>query len=55
MRTDTVIPRYSFTKKFTVTYPDCNEWKIFRVSVWDLSGVQMDPKLALALGEVYSG
>ena len=22
MRTDTVIPRYSFAKKFTVTYPD---------------------------------
>ena len=29
--------------------------KIFRVSVRDLSGKQTDPKLALALGEVYSG
>ena len=27
MRTDTVIPRYSFAKKFTVTYPDRSEWK----------------------------
>jgi hypothetical protein len=26
-RTDTVIPRYSFTKTFTVTYPDRSEWK----------------------------
>ena len=47
MRTDTVILRYSFAKKFTVTYPDRSEWKneIFRVSVTDLSGIQMDPKL----------
>jgi hypothetical protein len=29
--------------------------KIFRVSVKDLSGIQTNPKLALALGEVYSG
>jgi len=28
---------------------------IFRVLVKDLSGIQMDPKIALALGEVYSG
>ena len=28
---------------------------ILRVLVKDLSGIQMDPKLALALGEVYSG
>jgi hypothetical protein len=27
MRTDTVIPRYSFAKTFTVTYPDRREWK----------------------------
>jgi len=27
MQTDTVIPRYSFAKKFTVTYPDRSEWK----------------------------
>jgi RNase H. len=27
MRTDTVIWRYSFAKKFTVTYPDRSEWK----------------------------
>jgi hypothetical protein len=27
MRTDTVIPKYSFAKKFTVTYPDRSEWK----------------------------
>jgi hypothetical protein len=27
MRTDTVIPRYSFAKKFTVTYPNRSEWK----------------------------
>ena len=27
MRTDTVIPRYSFAKTFTVTYPDRSEWK----------------------------
>ena len=27
MRTDTVIPRYSFAKKFTVTYPVRSEWK----------------------------
>jgi Ribonuclease HI len=27
MRTDTVIPRYSFAKKFTVIYPDRSEWK----------------------------
>ena len=27
MRTDTVILRYSFTKTFTVTYPDHSEWK----------------------------
>ena len=27
MRTDTVILRYSFAKKFTVTYPDRSEWK----------------------------
>jgi hypothetical protein len=25
MRIDTVIPRYSFAKKFTVTYPDWSE------------------------------
>ena len=25
--TDTVIPRYSFAKKFTVTYPDHIKWK----------------------------
>ena len=25
MRTDTVIPRYSFANKFTVTYPDFSE------------------------------
>jgi hypothetical protein len=29
--------------------------KIFIVSVRDLSEIQMDPKLALALGEVYLG
>ena len=29
--------------------------KIFRVTVKDLSGIQTDPKLALVLGEVYSG
>ena len=29
--------------------------EIFRVSVKNLSGIQTDPKLALALGEVYSG
>ena len=29
--------------------------EIFRVSVRDLSGIQTDPKLVLALGEVYSG
>ena len=28
--------------------------EIFRVLVRDLSGIQTDPKLALALGEVYS-
>ena len=27
MRSDTVIPRYLFAKNFTVTYPDCSEWK----------------------------
>jgi hypothetical protein len=27
MRTDTVIPKYSFAKTFTVTYPDRSEWK----------------------------
>jgi RNase H. len=27
MRTDTAIPRYSFAKTFTVTYPDRSEWK----------------------------
>jgi hypothetical protein len=54
MRTDTVIPRYSFAKKFTVTYPDRSEWKILnKVSVRDLSGIQTDPKLALALEEIY--
>ena len=31
------------------------EKTIFRVSIRDLSGIQTDPKLALALGEVYSG
>ena len=58
MRTDTVIQRYSFAKKFTVTYPDRSEWKkikIFRVLVRDLSGIDMDPKLALALGRCIQG
>ena len=27
MRTDTVMPRYSFANHFTVTYPDRSEWK----------------------------
>ena len=27
MRTDTMIPGYSFAKTFTVTYPDRSEWK----------------------------
>ena len=27
MKTDTVIPRCSFAKTFTVTYPDHSEWK----------------------------
>jgi hypothetical protein len=27
MRTDRVIPRYSFAKKFTVTYSDRSKWK----------------------------
>ena len=35
MRTDTVIPRYSFVKKFTVTYPDRSEWK--RLNIQSLS------------------
>ena len=32
---DTVIQRYSFSKKFTVTYPDCSEWK--RLNIQNLS------------------
>ena len=35
MRTDTVLPRYSFARKFTVTYPDCSEWK--RLNIQSLS------------------
>ena len=35
MRTDTVKPRYSFAKKFTVTYPDHSEWK--RQNIQNLS------------------
>jgi hypothetical protein len=57
MRPDAVIQRYSFAKKFTVTYTDRREWK--RRNIQSLSKgpvcIQMDPKLALALGEVYSG
>jgi hypothetical protein len=54
MRTDSMIPRYSLAKAFTVTLIAVNVREgIFRVSVRDLSGVQTDPKLALALGEVY--
>ena len=52
-----MIPRYSFAKKFTVTHPDRSEGKKQNIQSLskDLSGTQMDPKLALALGEVYSG
>ena len=57
MRTDTVIPIYSFAMTFTVTYPDRVNGKneIFRVSVRELFGIQTDPKLALELEKVYSG
>jgi len=44
MRTDTVIPRYLFAKKFIVIYPDRSEWKTLniqsfsKVPVWYRGG-----------------
>jgi hypothetical protein len=56
MGTDTAILRYSFAKKFTVTYPDHNEWKrqniqsLSKGPVWYTDGTK-----TLVLGAVYSG
>ena len=46
IRTDTLILRYSFAKKFAVTYPDRSEWKrqniqsLSKVPVWYTDGSQ---------------
>ena len=42
MRTDTVIPTYSFAKKFTVTYPDRSEWEKWLVWYTDGSKTSCD-------------
>jgi hypothetical protein len=57
MRTDTVIPRYSFAKTFTVTNTDRSEWKrrniqsLSKGPVWYTEWSKNSPDT----GEVYLG